>query len=120
MPSCNRTPSYRLHKPSGQAVVTLEGRDIYLDRWNTPDSRGEYDRLISEWLVNGRRRSPSRVEREISINELMVRYWSFVERYYVKDGQASSEQEAIRQALRPVKHLYGHTPAREFGPLALK
>jgi integrase len=25
-----RTPSYRLHKPTGQAVVTLNGRDIYL------------------------------------------------------------------------------------------
>jgi hypothetical protein len=28
-----RTPSYRHHKPSGQAVVTLEGRDIYLGRY---------------------------------------------------------------------------------------
>src|SRR5262249_42641764 len=29
MPRRHRTPSYRLHKPSGQAVVTLDGRDIY-------------------------------------------------------------------------------------------
>ena len=28
-----RTPSYRLHKPSGQAVVTLDGRDHYLGPW---------------------------------------------------------------------------------------
>jgi hypothetical protein len=25
-----KTPSYRLHKGSGQAVVTLSGKDIYL------------------------------------------------------------------------------------------
>ena len=28
--SAPRVPSYRRHKPSGQAVVTLNGRDIYL------------------------------------------------------------------------------------------
>jgi hypothetical protein len=28
--SVSRVPSYRRHKPSGQAVVTLNGRDIYL------------------------------------------------------------------------------------------
>ena len=31
-----RIPSYRHHKPSGQAVVTLNGRDIYLGAWDTP------------------------------------------------------------------------------------
>ena len=41
-----RTPSYRLHKPSGQAVVTINGRDIYLGGFNTPESRSEYDCII--------------------------------------------------------------------------
>ena len=49
-----RTPSYRLHKPTGQAVVTLDGRDFYLGKHGTPASRAEYDRLIAEWLANGR------------------------------------------------------------------
>ena len=31
-----RTLSYRLHKPTGQAVVTLEGRDFYLGRHTSP------------------------------------------------------------------------------------
>ena len=34
-----RIPSYRHHKPSGQAVVTLGGRDIYLGKYNTAASR---------------------------------------------------------------------------------
>jgi hypothetical protein len=50
-----RTPSYRLHKPTGQAVVTLNGRDIYLGRFGSPESRAEYDRTIVEWISNGRR-----------------------------------------------------------------
>jgi hypothetical protein len=54
-----RIPSYRLHKPSNQAVVTLTGRDIDLGDFGSPESRVEYDRVIAEWLSNGRSRSPS-------------------------------------------------------------
>jgi hypothetical protein len=37
-----RAPSYRRHKPSGQAVVTLSGRDIYLGKWGYENRwRGE-------------------------------------------------------------------------------
>src|SRR5215472_11606060 len=50
----------------------------------------------------------------------MVHYVRFVESYYVKDGKATSKQESMRQALRPLMRLYGHTPANQFGPLALK
>lgn len=36
-----RIPSYRRHKPTGQAVVTIGGRDIYLGKHNTAASRAE-------------------------------------------------------------------------------
>jgi hypothetical protein len=39
-----RVPSYRLHKQSGQAVVTLNGRDILLGKFNLLESRQLYDR----------------------------------------------------------------------------
>jgi hypothetical protein len=47
-------PSYRRHKASGQAVVTLNGVDHYLGPWNTHQSRAEYDRVLHEWLARGR------------------------------------------------------------------
>ena len=50
-----RVPSYRHYKPTGQAVVTINGRDLYLGKWNTAASRADYDRLIAEFLANGRR-----------------------------------------------------------------
>lgn len=45
-----KTPFYRLHKGSGQAVVTLYGKDIYLGIHGTEESRVEYRRVIAEWL----------------------------------------------------------------------
>jgi hypothetical protein len=47
-----RVPSYRHHRPSGQAVVTLGGHDIYLGKWQSSKSRQEYRRLVAEWLVS--------------------------------------------------------------------
>ncbi|HZW34048.1 MAG TPA: site-specific integrase [Isosphaeraceae bacterium] len=107
-----RTPSYRLHAPSGQAVVTLDGRDFDLGRHGTPESHAEYDRLIAEWLANGRRLPPGE---DLTIAELIVRYLGHVDRRYTSDEPAK-----IRLALRPVRELYGLTLAREFGPLRLK
>ena len=45
-----RIPSYRHHKPSGKAVVTLGGRDYYLGPWNAKASCTEYQRLVGEYL----------------------------------------------------------------------
>ena len=42
-------PSYRHHKASGQALVTLQGRDFYLGAYGSKVSRLQYGRLISDW-----------------------------------------------------------------------
>ena len=42
-----RKPSYRLHKPSGQAIVTLSGKMHYLGEHNSPASLQAYERLIA-------------------------------------------------------------------------
>ena len=51
----NAVPSYRLHKQSGQAIVTLSGRYFLLGPINSAASRREYSRLIGEWIANDRR-----------------------------------------------------------------
>jgi integrase len=43
-----------------------------------------------------------------------------VEHYRHADGTETSELRDYKISLRPLCHLYGHTPARDFGPLALK
>jgi hypothetical protein len=41
-------PSYRRHKASGQAVVTVSGRDVYFGPHGTRLSRDNYDRVVTE------------------------------------------------------------------------
>ncbi len=112
-----RVPSYRRHKPTGQAVVTINGQDIYLGRWNTAASRAEFDRLIAEFLANGRR---LQCDADGTVVEVLNGYRKFAEDYYRKGGRVTSEYAGIKEALKIVRELYGRTTANEFGPLALK
>src|SRR5690242_9183465 len=103
-----KVPAYRLHKPSQRAVVTLSGKDVYLGRYGTEESRAEYDRAIAEWLAKGR----PQVEADRSdptIDDLVFVYWQHAKVYYVKNGVATSEQGCIKQAIRYVRRLYGKT-----------
>ncbi len=113
-------PKYRKHRPSGKAVVTLSGRDYYLGPHGTKASKIEYDRLIGEWLANGRQ-LPTIVEsKPISIVKLCSNYWVFCRSYYVKNGKATDEQAGVKAAIRYLNQTYGKTAAIDFGPLALE
>lgn len=115
------TPNYRLHKGSGQALVQLGGRRIYLGVYGTEESKEAYRRHVAEWLSRGAASEPPPPKAELTVVELIDQYWQqHVINHYVKDGRASDHQDALRAALRPVKEAYGSTPAADFGPLALK
>ncbi len=113
-------PKYRKHRASGQAIVTIAGRHVYLGPHNTKTSKLEYDRVVAEWLAAGRPSHPIQSLTEISVAEVMVAYMRFVKQRYVKNGISTSEQHGIRAALRRVRKLYSKTNASEFGPLSLK
>ncbi len=112
-------PKYRKHRASGQAVVTLHGTDHYLGPWKSKASLVEYDRLIAEFLANGRQVPVSRKD-SLAVSELLVRYWQFAKQHYRKDGKPTSSLQEVKATLRPIRRLYGSTPAAQFGPLALK
>ena len=46
-----KIPSYRLHKPTDQAIVVLGGKTFYLGRYGSVESRDEYNRIITAWLA---------------------------------------------------------------------
>ena len=115
-----RTPTYRLHRPSGLGVVTLAGVDYYLGRHGTAASRAAFDRLLGEWLVAGRI-APDRTGGGVTVVEVVAAYLKHANQYYKKpDGVPTSEARNAAIAMRPLKRLYGRTLATNFGPLALQ
>ncbi len=117
----NANPSYRHHRPSDQAVVTIDGQDFYLGLWRSKVSRDQYDRVIGEWLANGRRLSPASGIGDLQVTELVDRFWTHALTYYrLPDGTSTLEPENFKPVLALLNRLYGPTPARDFGPLALE
>ena len=114
------TPKYRKHRATGQAVVTIGGKDQYLGPHRSKASLLEYERVISEWLANGRQASANE-EGLLTVSEVLARYWKYARQHYRgKDGKPTSSVQEVKQTLRPLRRLYGHTLARDFGPLAVK
>ena len=116
----NHVPKYRRHKVSGQAIVTIEGRDHYLGPYRSKASKVEYDRLVGEWLARGRPDTPQAAVDEITITELVAAYWPFAKTHYQKHGQPTSQIGLLRLSFRPLLRLYGPSMANRFGPLSLQ
>ena len=116
----NRLPAYRRHKGSGQAIVTLGGRDFYLGPYGSAGSRAEYARLTNEWLASGGLRVADPSE-ALTVMQLLVAFGKHAQTYYVDaDGKPTSELATYSTLVRRLRKAYGRTAAAEFGPLRLK
>jgi integrase len=118
-------PKYRLHKASGQAVVELNRRTIYLGEHGTAASKSHYNQLVAEWQVAGRQLAASMctsnsTHSSPTIAAIIDGYTDFAEGYYVKNGAQTTTLQHIKDALKPLAQIYHATPAKDFGPLALK
>ena len=76
-----KLPSYRLHKSTGQAIVTLNGRTFYLGHHGSTASRRRYGERTAEWLANGRALPAEDVRGDLRVDELVLRYWRFTASY---------------------------------------
>jgi integrase len=138
-------PSLVHHKPSDRARVRINGRDFWLGKWGSPEARLAYDRLITEYLANGRITAPpasrhSGATTEIAVEpsrpgievrqtteppqgltvvELAAMYLEHCQTYYRDPSgkQTSTYGNALQaaRALRP----FDDTLAAKFGPKKL-
>jgi integrase len=121
MPKLTKSaPKYRLHKCSGQAMVTIAGKDHYLGPYGTDASRREWDRLVSDWLAAGRPVRAIDAATGATLDELFLAFIRYAKGYYRKNGRLTNEVAALKNVIQDASRLYGHTPAADFGPLALK
>ena len=125
MPRDNSTPkppSYRLHKASQQAVVTIKGKDHYLGPWMSPESRLKYERLITALLsgedpATQRRSLPGRCHHRGTLRRVPAE----PRRKALRQRRApTSELTNVKRAIRCMITLYAALPVKLFSPLKLK
>jgi len=95
--------------------------------YGTPESKDNYERVLKEWLeshrqlpVHGTDQTGVGTREDLTIDQVFLAYWDFVQQYYRKNGSPTSEVSSIKRAVAPLLELYGRQPAGSFGPLALK
>jgi hypothetical protein len=118
-----QAPSCRLHRQSGQAIVTLNRKDILLGKYGSLESKKKYGRLIAEWFAAGQSHAPltAGAMHGILVSELIVQFLKHAETYYrLADGAASGEVRNFKDAVAMLNTLCGATVADDFGPLRLK
>jgi len=115
-----RPPSYRLHKASGQAVVTIDRKDRYLGVHGTPESRLRYERLITAWMQGEPAPARESESSDITVAEVCIQYLRWAEGYYVKDARPTTELGNVKRAIKALRESYPCLPAKEFSPLKLK
>jgi integrase len=125
----NASPSYLLHKPTGQARIRLRKgnryQDYYLGEYGSTESLEKYHRILAEHFGTGENGQSSLTKivpvidkNDWSIATLLVKYDDFATRHYRKNGEPTDDR--YRAAIPPLVELYGSTLARDFGPIKFK
>jgi integrase len=112
-----QVPSYRKHS-SGQARVSINGRDYLLGTYGSKESQAKYNRLLGEWFASNQSKSFGVPVEQLTVSQVLLAYVQYARKHY---GTAqSSEFHLIKPALSAMRTLYGPTPASSFGPLQFK
>jgi hypothetical protein len=144
MPRPKSEPSYCIHKRSGRAYVTIDGRQIPLGPANSSESRVAFDCVRAAWLSNGRRlpdnfdirtvapsthpttaipTSTAGTQNGPAVAYLLEAFWTHAQEYYTTttighDGAVrgeSADLDNYRQVIRLLRRLYGQSQTAAFG-----
>lgn len=111
-----KIPKLRPHKGSGLRRARFNGRDFYFGPEGDVEGTRRYKRMVAEFLANDGSLPLRESERkELSIKELMARYWVAMKRSLQPDSL-----DPIKRPLKVLRRLYGDTLVEQFGPAQLK
>ena len=115
--SKNQVPSYRKHR-SGQARVTIVGKDHYLGPYGSAESYARYDELVAGYLAE---RGPRDESKPRTVNELLVRFWQHAKQRYGKSGKGPHGAAVNwRPLIKLLREKHGRESPERFGPLAFR
>ena len=112
-----KSPSYRLHKGSGQACTKIRGKTYYFGRYGTQASKRKFRELLARYLLTADPTNFGVESSELTLAEVCLTYANHAQSYY---GSGSQEYKNILMAIRPIGELMPRKLAKDFGPLDFK
>ncbi len=114
MGRAKKEPAYLKHQGSGQARVRVDGRDVYLGPFGSPESKKKYREVLQKWHAG------AVVSKRVTLGKLCLDYLEYARGYYRKNDVETSEVSAIRVALRFLTvDRWRNLPIEDFGTSAL-
>lgn len=111
-----KTPSYRLHRASGQGCTKIQGKTYYFGPFSSPASKKKFKQLLAEYLLSDNPSLFGVNPSEMTLAEAINVYLDYAEEYYA----ASTEAENLSLAAKPICELFPRKLTKEFGPLQYK
>ncbi|QDT34828.1 tyrosine-type recombinase/integrase [Thalassoglobus polymorphus] len=112
-----RQPKYCLHKSTNQAFVRVNGKQIYLGPYDSPESREAYDREILHW----RRIHDTTGKHSTTVGQLCLAFQQHADQFYVdENGKPTGEANNFRKSLKLLISMFRTVYCSEFGPVKLK
>lgn len=122
-----RAPKYAYHKASGQAVVRINGKLVYLGPFESKESKDRYKQAVTKWADDQDRQTAavavvakSAPESSTTLVELLAEYLDHTETFYVKNGQQTSMVPILRCMVRLWREMFGVVLVRDIKPTHLK
>lgn len=119
-------PRYLHHKATGRAFVFVRGENdarkpVYLGPYGSSESKRAYARIVAGCQAGQTPQAAAVVGTEPTIADLVIEFMKHAAKHYRRpDGTTTNELVEYRCSFRPLADLYSDTPARQFGPRALK
>ena len=116
-----KQPKYCLHKPSGRGYVELGGKQHYLPgKHGSKESTQEYERLLGEYLANGRklpRAEPATqsTRGSMTCRELAIKFLDWSKSRYDERGHSH-----CWAAMFFLTKYFGDVPVDDFIPVSLE
>lgn len=96
-----------------------EVEEIQLGVYGTPESRAKYRQILDEWEAAQAAGSVGNLV--LTVADLCAKFLVHAKQHYQHpSGKPTGELNEFIAAFRPLLARYGDSPARDFGPVALK
>lgn len=104
-----KVPACIHHKGSGQAMVKLAGRVVYLGPYGSETAAQNYRRRVAEWQATG---GQAAVE-VLTVDHVIAGYWRHAEVFY---GTRCTSKEALQRFFDGVTRARASATACEAAP----
>jgi hypothetical protein len=101
---------YRRHKASGQAVVVLRGRYVYLGEYDSATGHEKYQATIAEFIAACGVTPQERAS--LTVSELILHYWRYAQESYSRETLKGSIKRQLPGGTGARAGPHGRLPVR--------